>query len=140
MADISVTPADVLALDGSESFDGIAGETLTAGLTVYRHTDGKLYKADVSTVAKANCRGVTLNGADADQPVKVCRAGPLNPGGTVAVGQVYCVSSTGGGIAPYDAVDGPGAGEFVTTLGIGLAAGKLNLNIDAGGVAVPGGE
>lgn len=138
MADLVITAADVAKFDGAETENGTAGEDITAGEVIYQKAaDGKQYLADVSTVAKAAAKGIALNTAAAGQPVTWCKAGPVDVGAVLSVGQLYCVSSVAGGIAPYDATDGPEGGEYVTTLGIALAADKLQLVIDKSGVAVP---
>jgi hypothetical protein len=134
MADLSVTPANVLPYAGAKIQEGRAGEALTAGQAVYLHTDGKVHKADCSTLAKAAAVGVTLNGAAAGQPVSYAQAGGVNPGATVAVGAVYGVTDTAGGIGP---IGDRSTGDYITILGIGVTTSRINLAINASGVAIP---
>jgi len=135
MADLVITPANVLAYGGAPTKDGVAGETLTAGQTLYRKAaDGKLYKAAATSAALAAAVGVALNGGAAGQPVKYCEGGGLNPGATVAVGTIYGVTDTAGGIGP---VSERAAADFITILGIGITASRINLAINASGVAIP---
>lgn len=134
MADLTVTPADVLAHDGATRDTGTAGEAVTAGQTIYRAGDGKLYKADCTTAIKARAMGVALNDAAAGQPLTYAKAGGLDPGATVAVGEVYGVTDTPGGIGP---VSERSMDDYVTILGIGVAADRIDLAINKSEVAIP---
>ena len=134
MADLVITATGVLALGGATRETGVAGEAITAGQAVYKHTDRKLYKADCLTAAKAAAIGVALNGAAAGQPVVYVRGGGLNPGATVAPGTVYGVTDTAGGIGP---IGDRATADYITVLGIGVTAGRLDLAIHASGVAIP---
>jgi len=134
MADLTITPADVLAHDGATKDAGTAGAAVTAGQTLYRASDGKLYKADCTTAVKARAVGVALNDAAAGQPVAYAKAGGLDPGATVAVGEVYGVTDTPGGVGP---VSERGAGDFITILGVGVAADRIELAINKSEVAIP---
>lgn len=135
MADISVTAANVLAGTGASVISGTAGETLTAGLVVYKNlTDNKYYKAAATSAAAALAAGITLNGAAAGQPINIQTSGNINPGGTVGIGTVYVVSDTAGGIRP---VGDSGTGDYVTKLGIGTSTSNIALQIQVSGVAVP---
>jgi hypothetical protein len=135
MADLAITPANVVVYAGAQKESGIAGETIVAGKVLYRHTDGTLKLADDSTAAKAAAVGISLNGGAAGQPISYVRSGGLNPGGTVVVGTVYGVTDTPGGIGP---LSDRAAADFVTVLGIGITASRINLAIQASGVAIPG--
>lgn len=134
-ANLNVTAADVLAYAGASTRSSTAGEALTVGQTLYRHTDGKLYKADASSAAKANCVGVALNNAAANQPIHYIAEGGVNPGAVVAIGTIYGVSDTAGGIEP---ISERAAADFVTILGIASTASRIDLAINAAGVAIPG--
>ena len=133
MADLVITPADVVRYDGSQTDSGIAGEAITAGQTLYKHSDGKLYKADCSTAVKARAVGVALNGAAANQPVAFIRSGGLNPGAAVAVGTIYGVTDTAGGIGP---VADRGTGDYLTILGVAVTTSRIDLNINRSEVAI----
>lgn len=129
MADITVTPANVTKTDGSTT-DGVAGEAINAGQVVYLDTAVtpnvyKLAQAD-GTAIQAGAAGIALNTAALNQPVRVQTSGTINPGGTVAIGQVYAVSAAFGGIAPYaDLV----STNRVCLLGVGMTASTLKLSI-----------
>ena len=136
MADLTITPADVARYSGARSVHGIAGETIAAGQTLFLHTDRKVYKADASTAAKAAAVGVALNGASADQPVTYLAGGGLDPGAAVAVGTVYGVTDTAGGIG---AVSERAAEDFITILGVAVTTSRINVAILRSGVAIPAG-
>jgi len=134
MADLSVTAAEVLAYAGATVKTGLAGETITAGMTVYLKSDGLLWKAKALTAAEAAAAGITLNGAAAGQPIQYVQAGGIDPGATVVVGVVYGVTDTAGGIGDVAERTTP---DFVTVLGIGVTASRIELNIQAGGIGIP---
>jgi hypothetical protein len=107
MADLTITPADVTPNTATSGYTpvkatGVAGETITAGQSVYLNsTDNKIYKADANdTAAKAAAIGVALHGATANQPITYQTSGALNFGTILAAGKYYVVSATPGGIAP----------------------------------------
>lgn len=136
MADISITPANVMAGTGAKKQSGTFGETVTAGQVVYKSSaDGEWYKADTSTSAKAAAVGIALNGGSNGQPGEILTEGPITIGGTVVVGTVYGVSDTAGGIRP---ISENGTADYVTILGGGTSATVIEVNINALGVAVPG--
>lgn len=143
MADLSVTAANVRKLvasgnlPGSSTEVGVGGATGTAGQVVYRDSSD-LYQfkpAQATSLAAANAYGIRINGGGDEQDAIVIRSGLYNPGGTVVVGQVYCVSaSAAGGIAPYaDLV----TGNYVTIIGVGITASSIFVNITVSGIAKP---
>jgi hypothetical protein len=98
----------------------------------------KLADANSATEAVRTAYGIALNGASSGQPLTVQDAGEITIGATVAVGTVYVLSATPGGIAPA----APGVTDLVTgmytsIIGIGKTATVLKLKIFNGGVAVP---
>lgn len=119
MADLTVTATSVVKGTGAViNKDYLAGETITAGQAVYlKESDGKLWKAQADgTAAEAAFIGIALNGAAAGQPVVILTSGSCTIGATVAVGGVYCVSATAGGICPVaDLV----SSDYVTIIGYG---------------------
>lgn len=136
MADLVITAANCKKTS-STSLDKtyVAGETLTAGQTCYlKSTDGKIWKAQCDgTAEEATFKGIALNAAGADQPVVLATGSDLTIGATVAVGTVYAISATAGGIAPV--------GDLVSTnkltiIGFGKTATLLTLNPIETGIAV----
>lgn len=135
MADLTVTPANVLPYSGARIQTGRAGETIAAGQALYlKDADGKLWKADDASAAKAAAVGVALNGGAAGQPISYLEAGGVNPGATVVVGVVYGVTDTPGGIG---AISERAVGDYITILGVGVTATRIDVAINASGVAVP---
>lgn len=134
MSDISVTAGSVLKYTGATTENGTAGETVTAGQLVYKNSSqsNKFYKAQHDgTSSEATLYGIALNGASDGQPLQVQTAGDVNPGGTVAVGTIYCVSATAGGIAPSADVS---TGDYMSIFGVGTTSSKIHLHIYNSGV------
>lgn len=142
MADITQTPANVDISGATRYADGTAGEAIDAGDLLYENsTDGKLYGALNDTVAHATLKGMAGNSAAAGQPVRYY-TGPqqvgddpanerVNPGGTVAIGQVYCVSPNAGKIAPLSDL---GTGEITNIFGVGVTTSLIEIQIHNTGV------
>lgn len=119
MANLSITAASV-AFGATPAFgDGIAGETITAGMAVYQDsTDSyKLKKAQNSTAAKAEVVGIALHAALSGQPLRIQTDGDITIGATTTAGAVYVASATAGLIAPV--TDLPASG-FVGLIGMGV--------------------
>jgi hypothetical protein len=102
MADLTVTATTVVPLTDARILQGIAGEAITAGQSLYvKAADSKLWKAQCDgTVEEATCAGIALNGAAANQTVAYIEGGSLNIGATTSKATTYVVSATAGGIAP----------------------------------------
>lgn len=113
MTDLSVTPANVIAGSDANYDTGIAGETITAGMAVYKASaTGKWMKADnnAATAEARTATGISLNSASASQPISVQRSGSLTTGATMTAGVQYYLSDAVGGICPVADV---GAAEYV---------------------------
>jgi len=141
MADITITPANVIPGSGSSQQTGTAGEAITAGMAVYLNSSTqKWMKALASDTAAKSGSGVTygiaLNGASANQPITVDTADPngISIGGTTVPGTIYCVSATAGGICPWaDLV----STNYVTVIGVGASGNKIvMLSNGATGIAI----
>ena len=80
----------------------IAGETITAGQSVYiKAADSKAWLADSNaSVDTAAAVGISLHAALAGQPIAYGTSGPLNFGAILLAGKWYVVSATAGGLAP----------------------------------------
>ena len=136
MADLSITAANVEAASTAVEYQGTAGATITAGGSVYEDStdSNKLKLADADALATAAAKGIALHGASDGQPLRIITEGDLNPGATVAIGEIYCVSDTAGGIKPVgDLV----STEYVTPLGIGTTTANIKVQIQVSGVAKP---
>lgn len=136
MADLSVTPANVVTYStdpAAVTLTGTAGETITAGQSLYMSATNLLMKADDTTAAKAACVGVALNGGAINQPIQYVTGGGYNPGAAVSVGLAYGVSDTAGGIA---LISERGSADFQTILGIATTTSRINVRINQSGVAI----
>lgn len=102
MADLTITATSVVPGTDALIQQGIAGETITAGNSLYiKSADSKLWKAQCDgTPEEAVCAGVALNGAAPNQPVSYVGQGTLNIGATTSKATTYVVSAAAGGIAP----------------------------------------
>jgi len=135
MADLIVTAGNVLAGTNAVTKSVTWGETITAGLAVYKDaTSGRYKKASTASAALAAIEGISLNGGANGQPGTIVTSGNLNPGATVSVGTVYVASDTVGNIAT--SADNS-TGDYRTIIGIGTTASNIAVNIQAGGVAIP---
>lgn len=121
MADLTVTPASVLAGTNATITRGIAGATITAGQAVYldEATTGEWLLADsdsATVAARGSARfGIALNGASDGQPLAVQTGGNITIGATVVAGVAYYLSDTPGGICPFADL---ATGDYVTLVGI----------------------
>lgn len=132
MADISVTAGNVVTVSDPENTitrEYNAGATITAGQALYFDTatnKWKLADCDSGTAAVRDLKGIALNGASDGQPLAVQTAGLINLGATLAVGTIYTLSATAGGIAPAADLS---TGEYTVILGVALTAANLRMRI-----------
>lgn len=137
MVDLVITASQVLPDAEGDSTVGLAGATLTAGQSVYLDSTTNTYKlADANAVLTAAAIGITLHAALAGQPIKVARGGSPTLGASAApaVGMVYVVSATAGGIAPITDLTSL---MYTTILGVGAASSKIKLNVFVSGQLFP---
>lgn len=113
MATITFTASAILPNETTpttasfSSFVTIAGETLTAGMFVYKKaSDGLYWLADNSTAAKSTVVGMVANGASAGQRFNlIIRDTALPCGAVLGVGNFYGLSSTPGKMCDIADVD-----------------------------------
>lgn len=130
MAAITITPANVVS-QGTNA-RGTAGGTITAGMALIVDTDGDLIAGNNDDdAAAAAVIGIALHGASNGQPLEYLKFGNITIGGTVAVGKVY-VLGTSGGIIPVDDI---ASTEFITVIGVGISATVIKCAFIASGVA-----
>lgn len=142
MADLSITAANVVPGSNADTVVGTAGETITAGMVVYKSsTTNKWMKAD-NNAATAEARGsdtsnvgVALTGSSLNQPLVVQKSGDITIGATVTAGTAYYLSDTAGGIIPVADIDT--AGMYYVLLGLAKSTTVLALDIQYPDVAVP---
>lgn len=135
MAAISPTAASVVKAAGSTTATGTAGETITAGMSLYLGADNKIYKAQCDgTANQAACIGIALTGSSLDQPITYLSSGGINLGATLTVGETYVVGTAFGGINPIgDLV----STNYVTILGIATTASNLAVDIQVSATQKP---
>jgi hypothetical protein len=136
MADLTITAANVAAGSGCVKVQGTAGATITAGQVVYLDSSDDKYKLadnDSATAAVRSVAGIALHGSLNGQPLTVLTKGPITIGATTAVGTVYCLSSTAGGICPSADI---ATGDYNTIIGIGTSTTVIDVLLHAAGAAV----
>lgn len=139
MADITVTAANV-AMGASTLRTRVVqvGEAVTQGQPGYLHTDSKYYQTDADVAASSVAAGVFLTAATTNGyallalPDSEPGRALVNLGATLAVGTVYAVSATKGGIAPIADL---ASGDYITVLGVAVTAALLDLQIVVSNVA-----
>lgn len=128
MADLSVTATSVVKYAGAEVEQVTWGETVTAGQPVYKSSSDNLhYKSDANASSDAYCDGVALTGGAVNQVGFIVKRGDYNPGATVAVGTIYVVSATEGGVCPVADLTST---QNVIIIGIAVTTTKIRLMID----------
>ena len=137
MADLTITAASVVKGSTAKTVNGTAGATITAGQVVYLDASDNKYKLadnDSATAAVRSPAGLALHGASSNQPLTILTEGPVTIGATVAVGVIYCLSSTAGGICPSTDI---AAGDYNTIIGIGTSTTVIDVKLhEAGAVMV----
>lgn len=137
MADLAITPANVLAGLNSVKKTGTAGAAITAGQLLYKDkTDnGKMKLADANVEAASVVAGMALHAAAVGQPITyVTEDNDLTLGAAVTIGNVLVLSTTAGGVAP---VADLASGAFPTVIAVAKSATKVVFRPLAGGVVIP---
>lgn len=133
MADLVITPANVLEGTAARKQTKTAGAQITQGDSVFIDSSDQMQAAQKDVdAASAAAVGIALNSAEAGQPVTFQSGGDIDVGATLVVGETYVVGAAAGGIAPIVDVVGT---EFSTILGIATAAGVLKMGVLQSGVA-----
>jgi hypothetical protein len=132
MANLVLTPANVVPGDNANPQRATAGVAVQAGDLVYKDTTGKLQLSDADGAAAAQAvQGMAVNSAGAGQPANfVTEDDDLDTGGAAVEGLPYFLSATAGKMCE--------AGDLATGMrsifvGIGKADGKLNFKPVVGG-------
>jgi hypothetical protein len=137
MADLSLTAANIVPSVNALKGNGIAGETITAGQTVYKKaSDGLYYKADGNDTTKVPVAGIAVCGVANGQPFFFIYEDPALAVGThgAGTGTPLFQSTTPGGIC---AAADLATGNRTTLLGITTSATTVAVKIVDGGVAIP---
>jgi len=134
MADISQTAVNVKIISGPIG-EGIAGEALTQGQPIY--LNGNVgYRCDANdTEEKAACKGIALTPSATSGRFLYAKPGAvIDLGATLTVTQLYIVSATVGGIAPYSDL---ATASYLTVLGGATTAERLLFDPYVLGVVKP---
>lgn len=136
MAALTITAASVAVVTGTPKA-GVAGETITQGMAVYKAANGRWYKAqcDGSLIESGYGTevGVSLNSVAALQPMDVLTDGTYTVGATLTVGVIYVVAAAAGGIAPAADIVST---NYVTVVGVPTSTTVMRLRPVAGGQAL----
>jgi len=126
MADLTITPANVVAGSNATRDIGTAGETIVAGKAVFLNAaTNKWMLSDNNGTGTRQVKGIALNGASLNQPLSVLKDGDVTIGATLVAGQDYWLSATAGGICPRaDLATG------MDTILIGIAKSTTVLAVD----------
>ncbi len=120
MADVSITPANVLA-SSTATLDKtkVAGATITAGEPVSLNASNQWVPcANGTTLLLATAKGFALNGASSGQPVAVVTADTnYTPGFTGTIGETVWTSANAGGVT-VTASDNGTTGQYIGILGV----------------------
>lgn len=136
MADITITPANVIAGSNASLATGTAGEAITAGKAVYLSSATKkwmLADSDSATAEAKQAKGIALNGASLNQPIAVQTSGDITIGATLVAGTAYYLSETAGGIQPSADLASP---ESVCLIGHAKSTSVLAIAIQYPGVTL----
>lgn len=140
MADLVITAASVAAGSGAQ-FDrnGTAGATITAGQLLYKDTANLYQLSDANGAAAARkIDGVAMHASLAGQPIAVQTSGQITIGATIAIGTVYGLSDTPGGITAFaPGTTGLLSGMGTCILGVAITTTVIDMKINNSGVAVP---
>ena len=136
MANLTMTGANVVPVDGYGFVDTTAGATITRGVPCYESaTTGQSLICDSNdTAVKATCKGIALQDAAAGQPLRLMTSGNLGLGAILTVGTVYCLSATAGSVCPYADLT---SADYVTILGIATTTSNLAVRIVNSGALKP---
>ena len=135
--DITVTAGSVVAGADASFGTGTAGATITAGQPLYIDTANSnvLKTADANaSLLTSTVAGIALHAASTGQPIKYQTSGLITIGATVAVGTIYVVSDTAGGIMPAADLS---TGEYVAIIGVATTTGIIKMGLNNSGVAWP---
>ena len=136
MADITITPANVVAGSNAVNESALAGEAIAAGKALYISSTTKkfmLADSNSATVEARRASHIALNSASLNQPLVGQKLGDITIGATLTAGTAYYLSDTPGGICPLADV---GTGEYVCQLGLAKSTTVLSIDIQFPNVAL----
>jgi hypothetical protein len=136
MADLTITPANIVPGAGARITNGTAGATVTAGQVVYLDPADNRFKLADCDNASATIRaafGIATHGASNGQPLAVQTSGDLAMGTILAAGVTYYLSPNAGGIAPIADIL---SGDNTVIVGMAKSTSVLSVGIVASGAAL----
>jgi hypothetical protein len=136
MADLVITPANIIPAGDAIKETGLAGVAILAGQTVYKEAATGLFKladSNSATIEQRTPYGIALNPALTGQSVTVATSGGVGFGAILTAGSFYYQSETPGGIQPVADLS---ATELVTSLGYATTTSNLQLRIVPTGVVL----
>lgn len=136
MSALSITAASVVPGSDANIIYGTAGETITAGMPVYKATStGKYMKSDTNagTAEARSVVGIALTGSSLGQPIAVQTSGSVTIGATLTAGVAYYLGGTAGTIVPVADLT---TGDYPVSLGIATSTTVLKINITSSGAAL----
>lgn len=138
MADLTITPGNIVPVAGSSGADspytGTAGEDLTQFQPVYKATDGLYYRARATSETLAYAEALTVNSAKTGQPISMMSGGKITVGSILTQGEQYVVSANLGKVAPKSDLVST---NLITYLCIAESATVARLAITPHGIQVP---
>ena len=132
MANLALTPANVVPSGNANPQRANAGVAIAAGDIVYKDGNGKLQLSDADGAAAAQAvQGMAVNSGGVGQPVNYVTEDDDIDVGVAVEGEPYFLSATAGKMCV--------AGDLVPGMktifvGVGKADGKLNFKPVAGGI------
>ena len=132
MADISPVAANVKTASGTTTQNVQFGEAVAQGQVVYLKSDSKYWLSDNSTTTLAAAVGLCVSPNATDGWGLIATSGDVELGATLALGEVYTVSSTAGAIHPDTAL---ATTEILTIVGYGKTAALLTLDFKQTAIA-----
>ncbi|MEA3207354.1 MAG: hypothetical protein QOE70_411 [Chthoniobacter sp.] len=132
MANLAITPANIVPGANANPQRATAGVAIAAGDIVYKDTTGKLQLSDADGAAAAQAvQGMAVNSAGVGQPANfVTEDDDLDTGGAAVEGVPYFLSATAGKMCEEGDL---ATGMRSIFVGVGKADGKLNFKPVAGG-------
>ena len=128
MADLVITPANVLPQSNTTTKSGTAGASINAGQMIYLDTadSNKAKLADANVLLTAVVAGMALCDAEPGQPIQWASAGDVAVGTMLTPGIVYLLSGTAGGLKPDADMTGS---DYVSLFAIAKSTSVLTLAI-----------
>lgn len=132
MAALTITAANIIPVSGYSYEDLIAAVTVTRGQVCYANASNQAALAQCDgTALEATIKGIALNDAGANQPVRLQTGGSLGFGAILTAGQIYALGRVAGEIVPISDLL---ATDKVSYLGHASTTGNLVLGINNTGV------